>query len=154
IETAADSQRWSQTFDRELDVAHIFAIQDDIARAVARALSTTLAVHTEPSLDEGGTRDLEAYDLYLRGKAIAEQSGARGAIRSAELFREAVTRDPTFAAAWFRLVNASRSRLIFAPERSAGAVNDIEEATEKALALAPDWWASSLAKSGLHLWRR
>jgi adenylate cyclase len=151
IEAANDSQVWSERFDRELD--DVFAIQDDIARAVAQVLRKTLSAD-DPSFTEAATHDLEAYDLYLRGVAIGAQAGAHGMIRSAELLREAVTRDPSFAAAWLALAEWSRGRLIFAPEHAARAIEDIEEAVARLLELAPQWWASHLARSWRLLLRR
>ena len=160
IDAASDSQVWSERFDRAVELEHIFAIQDDIARAVANALSATLGVGTTPlaegarPLAEGSTRDLEAYDLYLRARSLPSHSGAYAMVRSAELYREAVTRDPDFAAAWLAFAATSRGRLIFAPEHGARAIKDIEEAVPKLLELAPQWWATHLAQSWpLHLRR-
>lgn len=153
IEAATDSQRWSEVFDRELQLAHIFAIQDDIAHAVARALSATLGVGAAPSSVEDATHDLEAYDLYLRGRAISDQSGAPSAIRSDELFRAAVTRDPKFTEGWQALAFANLSLLIFAPERAEHACAVVEEAAARTLELAPHRWDAHLVE-GLRLYLR
>ena len=143
IDAASDSQRWADAFDRELELAHLFAIQDDIARAVVSALSVTLGVGgVTPSA--GGTQDFEAYDLFLRARANIDQSGAPGTIRSAELFRAAVTRDPNYAEAWLGLAQANYGLMLFAPERAAHAREDLEEAAARALAIAPGWWLAHL----------
>lgn len=147
IEAATDSQRWSERFDRQLDVEHIFAVQDDIARAVAGALPTLGVGETQ--LAESTTRDLEAYDLYLRARAIGYQGGAQGSVRSPELLRECLRRDPNFTAAWLTLATQGRGRLIFAPQHSAQAVSDLEEAVARVVALAPSSWAAHLAQSWL-----
>jgi TolB-like protein len=139
IEVATDSQRWSDAFDRELELAHVFEIQDDIARSVAGALSANLGVRAEPA--KRSTSDFEAYDLFLRGRANIDQSGAPANIRAVELLRAAVTRDPHFAEAWHGLAIANFGLLIFAPERAAHAREEIEEAAERTLELAPRWWA-------------
>ena len=117
-------------------------IQDDIARAVARALSTNLGVGAEPGPAERSTRDFEAYDLFLRGRASLDQSGAPATIRAVELFRAAVTRDPTFVEAWQGLGLANFGLLIFAPEHAAHARVEIEEAAARTLELAPRWWSA------------
>ncbi len=153
IEAGTDTQRWSERFDRAAEIEDIFAVQDEIARAVARALSDTLGVG-EPSAPRRTTHDLEAYDLFLRGRALAEQGGAHGALRSAELFRAAVVRDPKFAAAWLWLASSCRSQLIFAPERAPRAAADLEEAAAKVLEVAPHWWAAHLVQSWCHHLRR
>ncbi|HEX5047577.1 MAG TPA: winged helix-turn-helix domain-containing protein [Gammaproteobacteria bacterium] len=151
VDAAADSQRWSESFDRTLE--HIFAIQEEIARAVAQALRVTLGID-EPEAGVGTTADLEAYDLYLRGLALSARGGAHGAIRGAELLREAVTRDPRFARAWLLFSGVARSRLIFAPEHAMRAIQDVEEAAARVMELAPQWWAAHLAQARmLHLRR-
>ena len=153
IDTTNDSQRWSERFDRTAELQDVFATQDDIARAVAHALRGVLG-GGEPSPLQGGTRDAEAYDLFLRGRALVEQSGSHAALRSGELFRSAVTRDPTFAAAWLWLALASRAQLVFAPQRSAQAVADMHEAAAKVLEIAPRWWAAHMVKAWQHHLRR
>jgi TolB-like protein len=145
IEAATDSQRWSERFDRAFEIGHILAVQEDIARAVATALSATLG-GDKTATTQRGTRDLLAYDLFLRAKAITEQAGTHSAVRGVELYRAAVTRDPVFVEAWLGLAYASRSKFVFAPELAAQASKDIAEAAERMAALAPDWWASHLVQ--------
>ena len=149
VDTASDSQRWSERFDRPAEIEDVFAIQDDIARAVTYALRAVLGAR-EPSPMQGGTRDTEAYDLFLRGRALVDQSGSHSSLRSAELFRSAVTRDPKFAAAWVWLALACRAQLVFAPQRSAQAVADLREAAAKVLELAPLWWATHMVQAWEH----
>jgi TolB-like protein/tetratricopeptide (TPR) repeat protein len=146
VDAASDSQLWSERFDREAALEHVFAIQDDISRAVARALRGVLGP-AEPSPLQGGTRDPEAYDLFLRGRAMLGQSGAHASLRSAELFRSAVEHDPSFAAGWLWLAFASRSQLIFAPHRSSEALAEHSAASAKVLELAPQWWATHVVRA-------
>jgi TolB-like protein/tetratricopeptide (TPR) repeat protein len=153
VDTAGETQRWSERFDRGADLENVFAIQDDIARAVTHALRGVLGAG-EPSPLQGGTRDAEAYDLFLRGRALIGQGGAHATLRSAELFRAAVTRDPKFAAAWMLLARASRSQLVFAPQRSAQAVADLLEASTRVLELDPLWWATHIVQGWRHHVRR
>src|SRR5262249_49718051 len=72
IKASDGYHRWSNTFDRELD--DVFAIQEDIARAVADALQITLGMN-QSTLLPGGTTNLEAYDLYLRARAQMRDVG-------------------------------------------------------------------------------
>jgi len=149
VDTATETQRWSERFDRTAELEIVFAIQDDIARAVTHALRGVLGAG-EPSPTQGGTRDPEAYDLFLRGRALIEQSGAHAALRSAELFRSALARDPRFAAAWLWFAHASRAQLVFAPQRAAQAVTDLREASAKVLEIAPLWWATHIVQAWQH----
>jgi adenylate cyclase len=95
IDVRADRQLWSQTFDRS--AGDIFSIQDEIARAVANALRVQLA---GAGVIATGTRDAEAYDLYLLGLHYWNQRTADGLQRALEVFRAATERDPGFARAW------------------------------------------------------
>lgn len=88
---------WSRTYDREPN--KIFALQEEIARDVAQALSITLDVGASKRA-RGGTTNVEAYEKYLR----AQQRGLAGELaESARLYREAVALDPDFALAWYGL---------------------------------------------------
>lgn len=152
IEAVTDSQRWSERFDRELELTHIFAIQDDISRAVTKALRASLGV--DEATTEPATQDFEAYDLYLRGKALWGQGGAPGIGRAAELCRAAVTRDAGFAAGWYQLARASFAKLIFTPQDAEGAIADATDAVGKAVELAPHWWATHVALALVQIVRR
>jgi len=93
-----DRQLWSGSFDRELD--DIFAVQEEIAQAIADALADTLGVRTVRV--QRATTDLQAYELYLRGRQLFAQRGD-GLMPARELMLQAVERDPEFAAAWAAL---------------------------------------------------
>src|SRR5207253_7952737 len=85
---------WSERYERE--AKDVFAVQDEIARSIVGALQLTLAAggHTTQ-----GTKDLEAYDLYLRGRYFLNRRGL-GLERAAEYFTEAIARDSSFARAY------------------------------------------------------
>jgi TolB-like protein len=133
---AADGYHlWSNTFDRELD--DVFAIQEDIARAVAEALKITLGMN-KSTLLPGGTRNIEAYDLYLRAQALGRQSNAQSFQRAIALLREAVELDPRFAMGWATLAVIYINSVIFSPETAAESRKLSLEAFERAKACAPD----------------
>ncbi len=88
---------WSDTYDREL--TDIFAIQDEIARAITDALAIELDLDTADSrLATEQTGNMEAYDHYLEARALIAQR--LDFERAIELLNEAVERDPGFAEAW------------------------------------------------------
>jgi TolB-like protein len=90
---------WADRFDREL--RDIFSIQDEISRAIVTRLRLTLA--------RGKRRDdtnLDAYDLYLKARALVDRRGIPNAQKAAELFERAIAMDPAFAAAHAGLANA------------------------------------------------
>jgi TolB-like protein/Tfp pilus assembly protein PilF len=126
---------WSQTYDRELK--DIFAIQDEIARAIARELEVTLGDATAGAAAPAATADLEAYDLYLRGRELWHARGESALRRAIEAFEQAIARDPAFAEAHAGL-GAAYVVLPFhsaAPRAQAHAL--ARDAAEHALALDP-----------------
>lgn len=98
VDARDGSSRWSETYDRELN--DIFAVQSEIAGAVARELDLRLGEGTLARITRGSTRNVAAYELYLRGNDPVlgrSDSGGRAAL---EYFRQAVALDPAYAAAY------------------------------------------------------
>ncbi len=141
---------WSQTFDRELD--DVFAIQNDISRSVANALGIVLGVSNAMPL--GGTRNLEAYDLYLRALALTRLFGVGELKRARELYREALALDPEFALAWAGLATVLTYAFTFSPEIRIEGYREREHAVERALAIAPNLWASHAAHASHQAYQR
>jgi adenylate cyclase len=98
VDARDGSTRWSETYDRELK--DIFSVQSEIAGAVARELDLQLGESALARIKRGSTRNIAAYELYLRGNDPAlprTDSGARAAF---EYFRQAVALDPNYADAY------------------------------------------------------
>jgi Flp pilus assembly protein TadD len=134
VEAASDRQLWSGSFDREL--TDIFALQEDIAQAIADALADTLGVRTVRV--RRATDNLQAYELYLRGRQLFAQRGA-SLVPARELLVQAVELDPAFAEAWAVLAGVEYVMpSYFAEAHSADANRRATEAAEKALALVAD----------------
>ncbi len=125
---------WSATYDRQLD--DVFTIQEEVARAVTGALGVTLKLGTQSRV-AGGTTNLEAYDLYLRARALSNTHGPE-APRSLDLYRKAVALDPEFALAWSGLGIAMVSSFIFRPTTVAALRPEMELAFARAAELAPE----------------
>jgi len=85
---------WSERYDRELE--DVFAIQDDIARAITDKLQVTLVAGEAGRLVRPPTESLEAYDLYLKGRFFVNQGG-EGPRKGLEYFRQALACDPEYA---------------------------------------------------------
>ncbi|NCO19412.1 MAG: hypothetical protein GW900_05080 [Gammaproteobacteria bacterium] len=88
---------WSDTFDR--DLADMIGIQEDLARRIAEAMKTTMDPEALAKMAEVGTRSVEAYQAYIRGRAIEQFGGNPDAY---ELFEAARSLDPDFAEAHYR----------------------------------------------------
>ena len=85
---------WTETYDREL--AGVFALQDEITRAIVDALKIKLAV-SPPAQQE---RNTEVYDLYLQGLYFSNKGSEEDLRRALSFFQRAVEKDPTFSRAW------------------------------------------------------
>ena len=97
-------QLWSDRFDRDLD--DIFALQDEIARAIVDRLELTLGLRAAGPLIAPPTDDLEAYQLYLRGREAVWQRSPASMRRGVEFFRQALARDQGYARAYVGLAEA------------------------------------------------
>jgi adenylate cyclase len=90
-------QLWSETFDRNLE--DIFAIQEEIARAVVRALRPRLSPTGEGRLTRAGTQSTQAYEMYLRGRQFLMSLSENGYRFARQMFKGAIELDPAFAQA-------------------------------------------------------
>ncbi len=130
IDAANDAHLWSDSFDRELE--DIFAVQTEIATRIVDAMD----LDPDPCSDSvGNTRDINAYDYYLRGREYYHQTTMRSLNFAREMFQKAIEIDPKFARAYAGLADTeSVIAQWIAPEHKAAA----DAASRKALELAPD----------------
>jgi adenylate cyclase len=135
---------WSQTYDRELD--DIFAIQDDISREVAAALKVALGVGGTPQAP-GGTRNAEAYDLYLRGLSLYHNPSQENFLRMAEFMRRSVALDPLFANGWLTLAEVLLIGLSFGYAADGHLASELDAALDRVMAIAPDLWEGHAARA-------
>lgn len=104
IDGATDEHIWADTYDR--DLTDIFAIQTDVALKIASALRAELSNEERTRVCQRPTPDLEAYELYLRGRNSFYRFTEEGYRRSLLECEAAVTRDPKFALAWASIAEA------------------------------------------------
>jgi len=134
VDVADGYHLWSERFDREL--TDIFAIQDEIAAAVAEHLKVTLRAG---SAERGavGTTNLEAYDLYLQGRALQLRRGA-AVVRARDLFERAVSLDQEYVDALAMLADSSRIMGLYSLAPPHDVMPRAKAAAENALRLQPD----------------
>jgi adenylate cyclase len=132
IEASTDSHLWSETYDR--DMGNIFAIQDEIALAVVDELKIRL-LDAPPKVKETTP---EAYSLFLQADHLSEQVTATSLRRARDLYLQGMELDPNYAAAWLGLATAydRMAALQLMPSNEAMALAN--EASERAMELAPD----------------
>jgi len=126
---------WSDTYDRSLD--NIFAIQDEIATEVTRALSISLGAGEFEV--PGGTRNVVAWDEFLQGRYAFNEGSPDSLLSAIEHWNRAVALDPDFGGAWIWLVAMYRNMGDFLdPDLSADFPRLGNEAFANATGLAPD----------------
>ncbi|MGC1582742.1 MAG: protein kinase, partial [Candidatus Acidiferrales bacterium] len=104
VDTRTDFPLWSERFDREMK--DVFEVQDEIARKIAEALRVTLSPQELEALAVKPTENLQAYDLYLRGKRYARRQTRQDLEFALQMFENAVAMDPSFALAYAACANA------------------------------------------------
>lgn len=133
IEASSDTHLWSGTYDRNLD--DIFAIQDEIAGAVVDELKVTLlgeAAPTSKQINAG------AYTLFLQARHLGSQGTAAATERSIELYKQALTVDSGYAAAWAGLANSYLNLYLHGQLTREESTRLAREASRQALALDPN----------------
>ena len=124
---------WTERYDREMQ--DIFAVQDEISLAIAAALKVRLLPAQEESLVSPGTRDIEAYNLYLKGRYFFNQRASKKAIAE---FEAAIARDPRFAAAYTGVADAYGTFGFYGGISTLEASAKARAAARKAQELEPD----------------
>jgi serine/threonine protein kinase/Tfp pilus assembly protein PilF len=103
VDAATDFPLWSERYDREME--DVFEVQDEIASKIAAALRITLSPQEQQALKAKPTENLQAYDLYLRGRNYARRVGRQDMLFALQMFENAVALDPNFALAHAGLAN-------------------------------------------------
>ena len=132
VRTGDGYHLWSQTYDRKLD--DVFAIQEEIARAIAEALSVQLKVAAGDK-SEPPTQDMVAYENYVEARTLIALRTRESLRRANTLLDQAVQRDPGFAKAWAWLANVRAAGRFFELAPMKESLDEAEKAARKALAL-------------------
>ncbi len=135
---------WSDRYDREMN--DVFAIQDDIASSVAEALQLTMQQSSQPTL-RLATRDVDAYDAYLRGRHFFYMQRRQSYEVARQMFARAIEIDPAYALAYAGIANCCVYLHRFHGQGE-DMVAEAEAASRRALELDPEL-AEARAARGL-----
>jgi tetratricopeptide (TPR) repeat protein len=135
VDASTDFPMWSERYDREMK--DVFEVQDEIARKIAEALRVTLSPQELEALAIKPTENLQAYDLYLRGKRYARRQTRQDLEFALQMFENAVQIDPSFALAYAACANAC-AMFYCNYSRDAVWVERARDASGKAVALRWD----------------
>jgi TolB-like protein/Tfp pilus assembly protein PilF len=151
IDARTDAHVWAETYDR--DLTDVFAIQSEIAKAIADQLQAKLSPNEKKAIEQAPTTDLEAFDLYTRAKSlllnadfsVTYEPNMRKAI---ELLNEAIKRDPSFFDAYCQLAYAHEYLYgLTGSDHTPARLAVAEAAVQAATRLRPDAPETHLARA-------
>jgi len=150
IDARNDAHLWAQTYDR--DVADVFAIQSEIAKAIADQLQAKLSLAEKNAIEQPPTSDLTAFDQYSRAKTLIvttslNVSRNKSFTEAIELLNQAVARDPSFYAAFCQLVWAHDSLYTVLGDHTPARLAAAEAALQRAIELRPNAAETHLARA-------
>lgn len=108
IDAISDEHLWAETYDRQLTAVNIFAIQTEIATAIAAALRATLSPDEQRGIASVPTENLEAYEAYQLGRQALTRRTNKSITEAIDLFAEATVIDAKFSQAWAGLSDGYR----------------------------------------------
>ncbi len=135
VDTQTDFPVWSERYDREME--DVFELQDEIAHKIAEALRITLSPQEQQALAAKPTDNLQAYDLYLRGKSYARRLTRHDIEFALQMFENAVALDPRFAEAHAAIATVC-AQFHYHFDRQPTWIERADAASQKASALGKD----------------
>ncbi len=150
VDARTDAHLWANTYDR--DLADVFAIQSEIAKAVAEQLQAKLSPTEKKAIDLRPTNDLVAFDLYTRAKnliltASKSATGKADLLQAIELLNQALARDLSFFDAYCQLSYAHGLLYLLGYDQTSARVALAEAAVEAASRLRPGAGETHLARA-------
>src|SRR4029077_4347407 len=144
VDARTDAHLWAETYDR--DLADVFAIQSDIAVQIADQLQAKLSPKVKSAIEERPTKDLAAYDLFVRGKFLITITDDKKLHEAARLLDQATARDPQFFLAYCGL--AKIHGILYSIYDHTQAQRDLADAAVKAvIRLRPEAGEAHLARA-------
>ena len=151
VDARTDGQLWAQTYDR--DLADVFAIQSEIAKAIAEQLQAKLSPREQTAIERPPTGDIAAFDLYTRAKNLLlttsfSSSAKANFLQAADLLNEAVAHDPSFFQAYCQLAYTHDALYSLGFDHTPARLALAGAAVEAAFRLRPDAGEAHLALAG------
>jgi TolB-like protein/class 3 adenylate cyclase/Tfp pilus assembly protein PilF len=148
IDARTDSHLWAEHYDRPLD--DVFAIQSEIAKAIADQLQAKLSPNEKKAIEQPPTTDLAAFDLYSRAKLLIEKAVFNEPkhsmlLEAIRLLEEAVARDPSFVLAYYQLAHAHDQMYLREFDHTQDRLDLANAAIQSVMRLRPDSGEAQLA---------
>ncbi|PYL91660.1 MAG: hypothetical protein DMF14_06355, partial [Verrucomicrobia bacterium] len=154
INARTDAHEWAENYDRPLD--DVFAIQSEIAKAIADQLQAKLSPSEKNAIEEHPTTDIAAFELYSRAKDLILNTGfsamsAQNLREGIDLLNQALARDPSFFAAQCQLAYAHDTLYALGTDHTPARLALADKALRAASQLRPDAGETHLARAN-HLY--
>jgi len=146
INALTDEHIWADTYDRKL--TDIFAVESEIAQAIAQALQATLTGSEKSSIAKKPTENPEAYELYLKGRFFWNKRTGVDLRKAIDYFNQAIAKDPNYALAYAGLADSYLLLPNYGNASTQEAIPPARAAVKKALEL-DDSLAEAHASTGL-----
>jgi serine/threonine protein kinase/tetratricopeptide (TPR) repeat protein len=150
VDAHTDAGIWAEEYDRDLN--DVFAIETEVAQSIANRLRAKVSAREKVAMQEWPTRDLVAYDLYVRAtslidKAASQEDKEQGKdyFQATELLNQAIARDPAFLLAYCRLAEAHDELYFNKVDRTPSRLELAQSAINSAFHLKPDSGEAHLA---------
>jgi tetratricopeptide (TPR) repeat protein len=155
IDADTDAHLWGQTYDR--DLADVFAIQSEIAKAIADQLEAKLSPNEKSEIEQPPTRDVTAFDFYSHAKnlflnASGSSTGKADLLQAADLLNQALSRDREFFEAYCLLAFTQVSVYFLDFDHTPARLAAAEAAVQTAARLRPDAGETHLARARNLYW--
>ncbi len=156
IDARNDAHLWAQTYDR--DLADVFAIQSEIAKAIADQLQAKLSPNEKKAIEQAPTADVTAFDLYSRARTLMFSTSfsalaGKSLLEAVDLLNQAVARDPSFFLAQCQLAfGHDQVYFLLGTDHTPARLAAAEAALQSAFRLRPDAGEAHLARAE-HLYR-
>lgn len=134
-ETRTGRSVWAERYDRELE--DVFAIQDEIAHNIARALKLVLTEKEKRAIEKIPTTEIQAYDYYLRGRQYMHQYSRKGLEYARQMFARAIAIDPNYARAHAGVADCGSLLYMYFDPCDAN-LNEADAASQRAIKSDPD----------------
>ena len=146
---------WAEEYDRDLN--DVFAIETEVAQSIANRLRARVSAREKAALQEWPTKDLVAYDLYVRARPVIEWAGVRSTkekdlLQAVDLLNQAIARDPEFLRAYCWLARAHDTLYFGDIDRTPGRLDLANSAITSAFRLKPDSGEAHLALAVHRYW--
>jgi serine/threonine protein kinase/tetratricopeptide (TPR) repeat protein len=147
VDARTDTHLWAEQYNR--DLSDVFAIESEVAQSIANRLRSKISAREKAAMQERPTKDLAAYDLYVRATALIDKAqyeeSDQNYFQAVDLLMQAVARDPSFLLAYCRLAQAHNELYFLNIDRTPNRLALAKAAIDAAFRLKADSSEAHLA---------